>query len=169
VKPRKKRSLGCVAIVVLPVLAVGTCYVADRYRNTRPSVILGYARLAPLPTSATNVRAHYWKGLLTFEQCLVFSASQEDIAAFLRESPSLRGHSPESFDENHKYLPSDAWSLLPMEERPKHKYFHRGVTLPEWFDRTIRTRGRLYEFHVGFPGMVIVDDATGTVYVRIAD
>lgn len=131
-----------------------------------------WAGLAPLPPSATQVRASE-EGAFTWTAYYVrFSAPPEDINAFLAASPGLRGERPEIFTARHKLLPGPArgQSLTARQLTDGNSYILYGLPSPSWFDRTVRTSGRRYNIHHGGNyGEVVVNDASHTVYVYVAD
>jgi len=129
--------------------------------------ILGDGRLAPLPVSATGVRAFSWSSGFAGESYLVFRASPEEIESFLAASPSLDGVKPEEFGPAHPHLPyrqgeADSAGL-------GHAACFSGAR-PSWYDPTIAVKGREYAIppvNGHDSGSVVVNDATGTVYIRV--
>src|SRR5690242_4255274 len=64
-----------------------------------------YGHLAPLPASATDVRAVEFHNLFSGEAFVRFRALPQEIETFLSASPGLRGVTPQKFTPAHQYLP----------------------------------------------------------------
>lgn len=148
-----------VAVVVAAVVLVARGGESEKARRA-----LDLARLADWPESATGIRADGTRNAFSMTCLLRFSAPPEAIDAWIRQSPGLKGVSPEPFLPQHMLLPYPADG----ETSAEHRYFHPDTRYP-WFDPTIRNRGRRYEVpqdRNACGGEVIIDDEAHTVFVR---
>jgi hypothetical protein len=133
------------------------------------SRILKAGRLADLPASAKDVKTEGWSSLFSGSDYLTYKATSEDIENFIKESSI--SFAPEVFDGNHQHLqtePND--NIWQTEEYYKNKYFIRNGDWPEWFDPTLKSKGRIYEIPAENNhnwGEVIINDETNTVYIWV--
>lgn len=154
------------------------------------TVVLLDAELAGLPSSATSVQAAGWVLFDEGEQYLMFQATAEDIEKFVAESEGIIDKEPEVFDSDNMYLPRKYRSKFKdkkeWEEYSSHEQFYRGRSWPDWYDPTIRVKGRKYECS-GFAdgnledwmesndempkdfrwGTLVINDETNTVHIRV--
>lgn len=165
---------GVVTAVVFPIVIVAVFLLAvvfqslgPKLRGRRPEAILQAARLADLPQSATSVRAQGWSSIFSGANYLVFQAAPEDINNWIAQSSSINGGIPEAFDSNHMHLPYEP----NREYDTDHKYYVPMPSNPQWYDLTIKVKGRKYEIP-GDPGghnwgTVIINDHTNTVFINV--
>ena len=175
---RRNRRIfyGCLILLLSPYLAILglRCY----HRSLRgPTVkapeILNAVNLAELPSSATDIKVHSWRKLFAGEDLLMFRASSQDIEAFVKDSPALKGVEPQEFSEEYQYLPyPDGF----VKVDPKHEYFSPRRGSASWFVPAVREKGRRYDSGSAKGGrldphlakvQVIVNERTGTVYVDV--
>jgi len=108
---------------------------------------------------------------------LMFRAVPEEIERFIAESPSIKDSIPRRFNSEHVYLPYQKDKESRTDEQSEyhydHEYFFLSPMDPEWYDLTIKVKGRKYEIP-GDPqrnghncGSVIVNDETSTVYIKV--
>ena len=80
----------------------------------------------------------------------MFQATAEDIEKFVADSEGISDREPEVFDSDNMYLPrkyrSDFKDKTEWKEYSRHEQFYRGRSWPDWFDPTIRLKGRKYDF-----------------------
>ena len=124
---------------------------------------------APLPASATNVKAYRWTAGFAYEAWVRFTASPDDVEAFLATSPELRGAEPEHFSRDRMLIarPPDEDAHADKGDSKPHVYAPPSPFSPSWYVPEIREKGRRYKSPAGYT--VIVNDATGTVYIYDAD
>lgn len=152
------------AVASVAAVVVGVVLVARVGENEKGRRALGLARLADWPEGATEVRADGTRNAFSMTYLLRFSAPPEAIEAWIRQSPGLKGVSPEQFTPQRMLLPYPADG----ETSTEHRYFHPDPRYP-WFDPTIRNRGRRYTIpqdRNACGGEVIIDDEAQTVFVR---
>lgn len=144
-------------LVVWAVLFLLPCTIGAKILyESRPSVrvraLLQYAQLAPLPGSATGVRYYSWSSPFSGEDFLRFTADPDDIEQFLAESPALKGKQPET-------SPADREGIEVLDGQA-----------PAWYDLELKGPFRIYEVQpprYQFPGELVVDDETNTVYLHL--
>lgn len=137
--------------------------------------VLSTGRLAPLPSSAIELKAGGWNSLVTGENLIKFRATPEDIEKFIAQSPSIKDTAPEIFSPEHMHLPmpNDPADRNDFEHDYNHEYYYE-YDNPDWYKPTIKIKGRLYNIP-GDPkydgahnmGEVIIDDETNTVYISV--
>lgn len=166
----------------IPIVLIGMFILWFAYRLSsgmklsarKPEAVLKAGRLAELPESATDIKAKGWSGIFTGEDYLIFCATPEDIKKFIAESPSIKYTEPEIFSSDKMYLPyyepNDFTDDADWEAYYKHKYFFPHKDHPEWYDVTIKLKGRKYKIpafkHHNW-GSVIINDETNTVYINV--
>lgn len=158
-------------LFVLPALLGGTAVLYGSLPQVRAAGLLWQADLAPLPPSATVVRVYSWSFLFAGEDLLCFTASPADIERFLTESPALQGQEPTRFSARKMRLPYPTKEYLETRDpaTDANEYFsprHR----PSWYKQEIRGPARKYLVQppdYQFPGEVLIDDETNTVYVYL--
>jgi hypothetical protein len=170
-------TTGGLQILVFGILIVGLFLsvlhgMALSPRN--PEGILKTGRLAVLPESATDIKAEGWSGIFTGEDYLMFRATPEGIEKFIAESPSIKDTEPEIFSSKKMYLPyhepNDFADEADWEDHYNHNYFFPQKDQPEWYDITIKLKGRRYKipaFEHHNWGSVIINDETNTVYINV--
>jgi hypothetical protein len=162
------------ALRLLRLFAVGMIIVAPGcvyWTATAPSRAIATARewgkLAPLPASATEVRAVEYHNLFAGDAFIRFKAPPAEIEAFLAASPGLRGVTAEKFTPKHMFTPYPTTDDN-LDEWTQHRHFSLRQ-YPPWCDPTIRTKGRRYQiaWHgKAYHGEVMVDDVKHIVFVR---
>ena len=162
---RRPLSRGmCLTIVVAGILGftlLGGCWASDR---TKVEGVLSRAKLAPLPPSATNVMYFQWNGLFTGETYAKFEAGASDLQTFLSNSPALQAVTPRIYDTNHQHVPFPASST---DISIENDYFHKHSGFPDWYDFTIRGKGRKYVIPWGPNMEILVDEDRRIVWLRL--
>ena len=150
-KKRIRHNLIWAVLFILPAIVPGT----NRLYTSLPSVIasriLTLAELAPLPESATEIKAYEWSFIFSGEKYLRFRASPGDIRRFFDESSILHGAECETFS---------AERMRVLSPNPN---------VPDWYKDEIK-QGRRYIINPEwgyYPGEVIVDDEEHFVFVKI--
>jgi hypothetical protein len=99
----------------------------------------------------------------------MFQAAPEDINKWRADSSSIRDSVPETFDSSHMHLPYQKDRRYDAQ----HEYYFPMPSNPQWYDLTIKVKGRKYEIP-GDPnnrghnwGTVIINDQTNTVFVNV--
>lgn len=166
----------------IPIVLIGMFILWFAYRLScgmklsarKPQAILKAGRLAELPESAADIEAEGWDGIFTGEDYLMFRATLEGIEKFIAESPSIKDTEPEIFSSKKMYLPyhepNDFADEADWEDHYNHKYFFPQKDQPEWYDITIKLKGRRYKipaFEHHNWGSVIINDETNTVYINV--
>ncbi len=159
------------ALFMLPgVLGGGTVFYESR-PSLRVRALLEFAELAPLPESATGVRIYSWSSPFSGEDYLRFTADAKDIDRFLAESPALQGQEPERFSTERMRLRYTEESMRTVTDaNGGHEYFTPRPSAPRWYKQEIRGPARRYIIQpprYQFPGHVVVDDETNTIYIRL--
>ncbi len=153
---------GGFVVLTAVVLAVFYWPLSERAMVSRA---LDLGRLAALPPSASGVHADGTSNLFSMTYLLRFDAPADEIAAFVAQSPGLRGVAPEQFTAGHMMLQRPAGGGVPADG---HRRFRLDPRYP-WFDPTVRLRGRRYEIPQDANarwGEVIIDDERNTVFVQ---
>ena len=140
-----------------------------------PTEVLTDGRLADLPASAGNVRAAGYSHGFTAEHYLMFQATPEDIQKFIDESESIKNQEPTVFNSDHMHVPYPERDDFDDQQEyseywHNHSLFRRDPMWPDWYDPTVRGKGRLYRIpsvKMFNDGTVIVDDETNTVYIEV--
>jgi len=144
---------------------------ANAFHRSLPIVqvraLLTYAKLAPLPPSATGIKVYSWSSPFSGEDLMRFTASPNDIEQFLAQSPALQGQEPRRYSTHmiRLALPKDFQSI--PDDGNEHFVPHH---LPAWYKQEIRGPARKYVVQpprYQYPGEVLVDDETNTVYVYL--
>ncbi len=130
------------------------------------------AGLAPLPPSARDIRTFRNSTLTWTAYHIKFQASPDEINTFLTSSPGLQVRKSERFNRSHPYLPLPAGGGDYTRPTPP-AYFRDAEYVRQsapWFDRTVTQAGRRYKIeHSEVYGEVVVNDATNTVLIYMAD
>jgi hypothetical protein len=158
-------------LLVLPGILVGTTAFYKSLPHVRAGALLRLADLAPLPESTTAIRVYSWSSPFSGEDFLRFTARPADLERFLSESPALQGQEPTRFSAERMRLPlpqplPSTWD----RSMDAHEYFAPRSHWPHWYKQEIRGPARKYivqppDYH--YPGEILVDDETSTVYVRL--
>jgi hypothetical protein len=168
---RFRRPLTRAVLFVLPGVLVGTLAFYESLPQVRAGALLRLADLAPLPESATAIRVYSWASPFSGEDFLRFTARPADIESFLSESRALQGQEPTRFWAQKMRLPIP--QPFPSTWDPSgdtNEYFAPRRHWPSWYKQEIRGPARKYivqppDYH--YPGEVLVDDETSTVYVHL--
>jgi len=169
----KRRFIWGAIVLLLIIVYIWKIEPVRRERQALDAAIR-WARLAPIPTGATQIHATKHDAFTWSAVYLSFHAPQADINAFIASSPGLSGIRPELLSPQHMYLPRSTKPHLKeedLEKEERHIYFRDDVVTNDarWFDPTIRFRGRLYqvpESNSVTYGEVIVDDLRHIVYIH---
>jgi hypothetical protein len=158
-------------LFVLPGVLGGMVVLYQSLPQVRAGVLLRLADLAPLPKSATAIHVYSWSSPFSGEDFLCFTARSADIESFLSESPALQRQEPTHFWARKMRLP------YPKEYPPTwdpasdaNEYFAPRSHWPSWYQQEIRGPARKYIVQpprYQYPGEVLVDDETNTVYVYL--
>lgn len=155
------------ALYAAAVAALLACVFLAWHTSTthRTAVIVRDGRLAPLPESATGVRAYSWAAGFGGASYLKFTAAPGDIDAFIASSPSLKFVKPvlpsapdEEFDEKH------------IETEALCRRFSRVPYEVEWFKPAFNGTARGYEIPTERNvngGYIVVNPDTNTVYICV--
>ena len=159
------------ALFVLPGVLVGAMVLKASLPSVKARGLLAYAELAPLPASATEIKFYSWSSPFSGEDFLRFTAEPSDIERFLANSPALRGQQPERYSVRRMRLkyPTDAQGHT-IYQMDANEYIVPHGSTPSWYKQEIRGPARKYivqppEYQ--FPGEVLVDDETNTVYIYL--
>ncbi|UCG55877.1 MAG: hypothetical protein JSU70_13515 [Phycisphaerales bacterium] len=168
---RITRPVVWVILFVLPAVLIGGWSLSYSLPSAQAGRILSNANLAPLPKSATDVKAYVWSSPFSGEEFLRFRASPEEIERFLRESPILQGVECERFSKERMRLPAEAGleKWRPYEQAGHETFIPRSTT-PVWYKQEIRSPARRYIIQperYQFPGEVLVDDEENVVFVYL--
>lgn len=160
-----------VVLFVLPGMVGGAKVFHDSSPKVRARALLAYAKLAPMPESAKGIRFYTWSTPFSGEDFLRFTADPNDVERFLASSTALQGQEPERFSAQRMRLeyPKDYWSN-PDYMEDGNIYYTPDPTVPRWYKREIRGPARRYFVQpprYQFPGEVLVDDETNTVYIHL--
>jgi len=161
---RVKTALGSGLVAALAIIALAGWFNSTGQRTAR---IIAEGRLAPLPRSARDVRALSWAAGFGGASFLKFTASREDIDAFIASSPSLKDVTP-VIGPPAGSEPPEGNAYLTLEEF-RDSINHRYPEAP-WFTPSLKPGGRGYRVpsvgdHNG--GHLVVDPETNTVYVAV--
>lgn len=168
---RLRHQLVWAILFVLPGVLVGTPVLYISLPQVRASALLRLADLAPLPESATAIRVYSWSSPFSGEDFLCFTAPPSDIERFLIESPALQGQQPIRFSAQKMRLAFP--KQIPPTWDPTsdaNEYFTPRPSKPNWYKQEIRGPARKYIVQpprYQFPGEVLIDDETNTVYLYL--
>ena len=125
----------------------------------------------PLPQSATAIRAYSWSSPFSGEDFLCFTAPPADIEQFLAHSPALQGQHPTHFSAHKMRVPySKEFLETGRSDNDANEYVTPRGHWPKWYKQEIRGPARKYIVQppdYQYPGEVLVDDETNTVYVHL--
>jgi hypothetical protein len=158
-------------LFVVPGVLGGTVVLHASLPHVRACALLRLAGLAPLPASATAIRVYSWSSPFSGEDFLRFAARSADIEQFLSGSPALQGQQPTQFSARKMRLPFP--KPFPPDWDPAsdaNEYFTPRRMKPNWYKQEIRGPARTYIVQppdYQFPGEVLVDDETNTVYLYL--
>ncbi|MFO8012964.1 MAG: hypothetical protein R6X20_06620 [Phycisphaerae bacterium] len=169
--PRRFKSGGLRRVVAftLPAVVLAMLMVWHGLPSTVLGNMLGNEHFAALPPSASDVKVEGWTTGFCYEVWLRFTASPEDVEAFLAASPELRDVEPEHFNRDRMLLlrPRGQASDADLDADGPHAFAQRSPFAPSWYAPEIREKGRVYSSPSGYN--VIVNDATHTVFIYNAD
>lgn len=133
-------------------------------QKTKVEKLLAEAKLSPLPKSASNIAYYQWNGLFTGETYAKFDLDAGDMSLFISNSPAVTNLKPTLFETNRHHIPYPASSGFPSLD---HEYYQLDAKFPDWFDISIRGRGRRYVLPWG-PNMdVSMDEERRVVLLRV--
>jgi hypothetical protein len=164
---RVTSSLAWTILFVLPALVAGGFVSYTSLPRVEAAALLRFAELAPLPRSASGVKAYSWSGVFSGEDYLCFTAERNDIEQFIAESPALRGKEPTRYSLQKMRIPHPK---DPNEFNYTNEYFSPWLNSPSWYQQEVRGPARKYEVQppeYQLPGEVLIDDETHTVYVHL--
>jgi hypothetical protein len=168
-KPRVVSPWIWAALFLLPGAAFGGMTLHKASPSRAMQTLFKYAYLAPLPDSATGVRYYSWSSPFSGEDFMRFTADANDIQRFLADSPALWGQEPEQYSTRRMRLkyPTDENGNM-MYPRDGNEYIIPRSNTPSWYMEEIRGPTRKYKVQpprYQFPGEVLIDDETNTVYI----
>jgi hypothetical protein len=165
----KRSGLPRIAAFTLPAVALAAFAVYWGLPSTRVRAMLDGEHLAPLPPSATGVQVQGWVAGFAHRRWLRFTAPAEEVEAFLENSPLVRGTEPEHFGPGRMLLlpPLEGGAVTFWDDDGPTAYAYLGPDPPPWYAPEIREKGRRYA--CPHQCTVIVNDATGTVYIHTSD
>jgi hypothetical protein len=158
-------------LFVLPGVLGGAKVFHDSLPRVRVRALLAFAKLAALPESARGIKICTWSSPFSGEDFLRFTATRSDIERFLIESPALQGQQPTRFSAQRMRVeyPKD-YLMNPNRPQDGNTYYSPDPTKPAWYKQEIRGPARKYMIQpprYQYPGEVLVDDETNTVYVYL--
>jgi len=159
-----------IALVLLPVLLIGSRAVYRSWPSVRAACILRNAELAPLPPSARGLKVNLWFTPMSGEGYLRFNAARDDIAHFLATSPILRDveYVKHPDDQGRYFCPRDHRN--PKSPENFHRYVSRDNGAPRWIIEELRPSMIRYSIDpAGIPsGALIVDEEDNLVFVKLS-
>lgn len=168
----QKSQIPLKRVIWLGVVACLVAYTAW-WRIATPARAIARARewgrLAPIPASATRVRADYWHNGFAGAAFVTFTAPPKDIDAFIRASPGVDRSRVAKFTPKYMHVPYPKKIDNP-DEWTQHSHFFPSQ-YPRWYDPTIRIKGRGYSipWHIRYCGGIIVDDVRHVVLIKVQD
>ena len=157
------------ALWIILLVAAG-CGQPDR---VKVEGLLKGASLPPLPSSATNISYHLWKGIFTAEVCARFDISATDMRAFISNAPVLHQAKPEVFDASRHYLSATGYAnnryltTTGAVNETSDRYFVRHPKWPAWFDPVLESSGRVYSYYPHWN--VVLDEDKNIVWLNTGD
>lgn len=166
-----KNQLIWALLFILPGAIGGAKIFYDSSPKVRIHTLLKYAELAPLPESSKGIRYYTWSTPFSGEDFLRFTAEPNDIERFIAESFALQGQEPERFSAQRMKLerPKD-YLTNPDYKEDGNIYYKPPGTMPHWYKRQIKGPARIYRIQpprYQYPGEVLIDDETKTVYIYL--
>jgi hypothetical protein len=158
------------ALFLLPAVILGGPVFYISLPKVDARSLLSMAELAPLPKSATGVRTYSWASPFSGEDFVCFKADPNDIERFIAESPALQGQTPKRYSAEKMRLmyPKDYDTNRNFDD--VNEYVSPRPSFPIWYKREVRGPARKYHVQpprYQYPGEVLVDDETNTVYVYL--
>jgi len=158
------------ALVLLPILLIGSLAVYDSWPSVRAACILRNAELAPLPPSAHELKVNLWFTPMSGEGYLRFKAARDDIEHFLAASPVVRDveYVKHSNDQDRYFHPRDQRN--PKSPEAFHRYVSRPNGAPRWTLQELKPSMTRYSIDpAGSPsGALIVDEEDHLVFVKLS-
>jgi len=144
------------SVCAVVVAAKAILFAVAGMRRYTPDVasFLNEARLATLPSNASNIKTHGWAALFTGEQYMTFTAPRSDIDAWLTRCKDISNQTPTTLPSDLTHAP-----FLPDDEAPR------------WFKPSPTMTGRMFEIPPDasghYQGSIIIDDDRNEVYIDI--
>ncbi len=132
--------------------------------RARTQSILKWAGLGPLADSATNLMFHQWSGVFTGETYAKFRLSSEDLQKFILRASALTDWKCEVFTPNHQLGAASEWDSS-RKDVLDHTYILRDHSFPNWFEMTVRQKGRRYEHVYGSMAWIVINEQDNTVFI----
>jgi len=158
-------------LFILPALSIACLEIYSNRQSAKIESILSAGRLADLPPDASDIHYDSWSAMFTGEQFLRFTASEQTIEQFIKNSKSLNSIEPAIISVEYPRLPwTDSAILKETSSKELENSYHERPTIPEWYMGPHRARGRYFEIpsHEGHNwGEIIIDDETHTVYINV--
>ncbi len=167
---RTANALVWTILFILPALAVGGLHSYMSLPRVEAASLLRFAKLAPLPRLATGVKAYSWSAVFSGEDYLCFTAEPNDIEHFLAASPALRGKEPTRYSLRKMRLERPKGRENEFSSGDANEYIILRPNTPGWYQQEVRGPARKYEVQpprYQYPGEVLIDDTTHTVYVHL--
>jgi hypothetical protein len=103
-----------------------------------------------------------------------FTAEPNDVERFIAASPALQGRTPKRYSLQRMRLPQPRPRSLGAEGgfdmNDANEYVAPHPNSPDWYQQEVRGPARKYEVQpprYQYPGEVLIDDETHTVYVYL--
>ena len=158
-------------LFILPALSIACLEIYSNRQSAKIESILSAGRLADLPPDASDIHYDSWSAMFTGEQFLRFTASEQTIEQFIKNSKSLNSIEPAIISVEYPRLPwTDSVDLERISSKEFKNSYHERPTIPDWYMGPHRARGRYFEIpnHEGHNwGEIIIDDETHTVYINV--
>lgn len=155
--------------LLLPCVLVALDSVWWAIPRNRAESALRAGRLAKLPSEAREIKHHAWSGFFTGSQFVTFTASPDEVNAFVARSPSLANVRPSLFSKKRHRLPYPERDS--DQEFDGHDYYPAQTLAPAWWNGTLRDSGRVYAIPADKGGhnygTLIYDEIRGVVYIQI--
>ena len=157
--------------MLTPIILIAGMIIYESIPIVAARKILLHANLSPLPDSYYEINAWHWSSLFSGEEFLKFRASPEDIESFLSSSPILKDKIYELYSIERMRIPyPDKYGTEEEHFNTPHEYYYPSPSAPDWYIEQLKGPGRRYEIHPEdyyYPGEVIIDDESGTVFVKL--
>jgi len=166
-----RRKLVYAVIFLLPGGVFGSYYLYWSLPMVEAQTILEDAELAPLPQSATAVRAFSWSTGFSGCMFLRFRAISIDIEAFLSTSPILRKVECQKYSKDRMRLATqDDYHNKRKYDEDANDYFQSDWSAPSWYIGELKGSGRRYIIvpkKYGHAGEVIINEEENIVFVKL--
>jgi len=170
-KDKTRRWVKLLLILSLPVILIAGYVVYESLPTVCANRTLSNANLAPLPESYYDLNAWQWSFIFSGSEYLKFKASPEDIERFIASSPILRGNTCVIYGDEKQRLPRPRdFGTKQDHFSDRYEFYSPDPSAPDWYITELKGAGRRYEIkplRYQCPGEVIIDDESGTVFVKL--